>query len=144
MKEGCSQAQRKKEYIKNNHEHFCNLIGDYKDKTILGVVITNYPLFSGYLRLGIPIVDAHSFESYFTGGSILWKSASQEGDKHVNQVEGAKLLYITNEEFNKNINRYLMHPPVVEMVMNNTSINMKKCIPSNSDFGVFSVTASIE
>lgn len=144
LKEGCSQAQRKKEYIKNNHEHFCNLIGDYKDKTILGVVITNYPLFSGYLRLGIPIVDAHSFESYFTGGSILWKSASQEGDKHVNQVEGAKLLYITNEEFNKNINRYLMHPPVVEMVMNNTSINMKKCIPSNSDFGVFSVTASIE
>ncbi|SEG16325.1 hypothetical protein [Parabacteroides chinchillae] len=125
LKEGCSQAQRKKEYIKNNHEHFCNLIGDYKDKTILGVVITNYPLFSGFLRLGIPIVDAHSFESYFTGGSILCRSAFQEGDKHVNQVEGAQPLYMTNEEFNKNINHYLMHPPVVEMVMDNTSINMK-------------------
>lgn len=143
LKEGCEKLREKMGFLKREHEVLRNVIGEYENKTMVGVVITNYPLFSGFSRNNIPIVDAHVFEAYFTGGTIFKKRCFKEEEQYINQIDDVRLLYATDEEFNKNIIRYLQNPPIVEMALKYTHVNYMKRMPDKPDFNIYTASADM-
>lgn len=143
LKVGGEKLRNKMEFLKREHAVLRSIIGDYENKIMIGVVITNYPLFSSFSRNNIPIVDAYVFEAYFTGGTIFKKRCFKKEEQYINQIEDVRLLYATDEEFNKNIIGYLQNPPIVEKALECTRVNYIKRIPDNPDFNIYTASADM-
>ena len=88
-------------------------------------------------------MDAHVFEAYFTGGTIFKKRCFKEEGQYVNQIEDVRLLYTTDEEFNKNIIGYLQNPPIVEKALKYIRVNYMKRTPDNPHLHLYTASADM-
>lgn len=104
---GAEQALRKMEYVKAHPNLFVEL-GDVSKKRIIPVVLTNYPVYSGFEFKGVNVTDAHTFISYFNTGYITRREMSLGG----NYIVDAKTFYRNETEFSNNFENYLKNDPV--------------------------------
>lgn len=111
---GAEQALKKADYMRKHPELFEDL-GDVGQKKIIPVVLTNYPIFSGFEHKGVYVIDSHSFISYFNAGYITMRKMSV----NANPIRKAKFFYRNETEFSSQFEGYLQDGPV-------KSIHMKK------------------
>ena len=72
---GAEQALKKADYMRKQPDLFEDL-GDVSKKKIIPVVLTNYPIYSGFEHKGVDVIDSHSFISYFNAGYITMREMS--------------------------------------------------------------------
>lgn len=101
------QVKIKSQFLEDNKKSFTKL---NLQKKIVRVVITNYPLYTGIIIDGVPVIDFRILESYIQLG-YNGQGISQSG----NMRELNKTYFYNNEdEFSENIEKYLIKPDVVE------------------------------
>lgn len=101
------QVKIKSQFLEDNKKSFTKL--DLQKK-IVRVVITNYPLYTGIIIDGVPVIDFRVLESYIQLG-YNGQGISQSG----NMRELNKTYFYKNEdEFSENIEKYLIKPDAVE------------------------------
>lgn len=115
LAEGIGQLKRKAEFVINNQQDFKK--GSYFEKRIVTAVITNYPMFSGYIIDNIPITDFSLIENYFISGSL------NKGTLDKDNNDSATIKYYQNEdELSNNLNAFLKNPIPIEDKLNDTYI----------------------
>lgn len=114
LKEGVSQIKRKKDFIEKTSKDL-NL--DCFQKKLVPTVITNYPMFSGYIIDDIPITDFSLLENYFINGAL--NKAQMKFEKNQIGIDENKYLplkyYENEDELSDNFEPFLIDPiPVKE------------------------------
>ena len=114
---GAKQAKKKTAFMQQHPELFAEL-GDIRGKKILPVVVTNYPVFSGFEYDGIYVTDAHSFVSYINVGNITVTAFTKDSMKLVKEA-----WFYTNEaEYASKFEQYLKENPVKKFYMDKMTI----------------------
>lgn len=113
LKDGAEQINRKIEFLKNNINDFPNT--DILSKKIIKAVITNYPIFSGYIIQDVPIVDFSLLENYFIHGSLN-KGKMTIGKTPIEFEDVNIIRYYNNEdEMCENLQDFFLKPiPVID------------------------------
>lgn len=109
---GAEQALRKMEYMKVHPELFAEL-GDVGKKKIIPVVLTNYPVYSGFEHKGVYVIDSHTFICYFNSGYITKREMAMDE----NPIVDVGLFYRNETEFSANFENYLKNDPVKNIHM---------------------------
>lgn len=126
LKNGCEQARRKADFVKNNPNLF-NQLGDYCHKEIVPVVITNYPTFTGLCHSNVYVTDAHSFLSYIFSGMM----ATRELQINIDCPISVQYFYRNESEFSSNFKRYIQKNPLKEELKKSIHID-NNIITTNS------------
>lgn len=115
LSEGAEQVNRKTEFLKNNIKDFEN--ETFLSKPLVKLVITNYPLFSGYIIEGVPITDFSLIENYFINGALgkgrikITKKGMEVDDSFQSEIK----YYHNENEFSDNLENFFMNPiPITE------------------------------
>lgn len=112
LKGGAEQAKRKADFMREHPETFTDL-GDVRNKKIIPVVLTNYPMYAGFEHEGVYVIDSHTFASYFAAGYMT----KREMGKDSNDIVDAKFFYNSETEFSANFENYLKDQPVKKIHM---------------------------
>lgn len=140
LKQGVKQVKRKKEFIDNYKQEIPEIGNQIDNKTIIPIVITNFPMFSGYIIDGIPIADYYLFESYF-------KSGKMSNGKIILGVEDEIVkeffYYKGEDEMNKNIDDFFHHPYPVEEIKKIFQIVEQKVSLEIFDYDLYATSAQI-
>lgn len=105
--EGCEQAIRKADFIKNNPQYF-NTLGDYSSKIIIPFVITNYPTFTGFSHKDVYIIDSHSFLAYIQSGIMTMRQLTLT----IDPIKRFKKFYYNEDQFSNEFIKFLSDNPV--------------------------------
>jgi len=114
LKIGSQQVVRKSAYLEKHAEEFKKDIGDIKGKTIIKLVITNYPIFAGCSLDGIPVIDFHWLEGFVTHNKLIHYLSKNEGGRLVNEPQNALTLYNNETEFCANFEQQMRSPAIIE------------------------------
>lgn len=117
LEDGAKQAKRKTEFMRQHPELFAEL-GDITKKRILPIVVTNYPIFTGFDYEGIYVIDAHSFVSYINVGNMTVTEFSKNSMRLVKE----RRFYTNEIEYSINFEQYLKENPVKRIYMANMTI----------------------
>jgi hypothetical protein len=115
LSDGAKQINRKIDFIQKNIEDFKD--ERYLYKPIIKLVITNLPLFSGYLIDEVAITDFSLIENYFISGTLnkgkmMINSRGLEIDD--SYISGIK-YYRNEDEFSENLESFFKNPiPISE------------------------------
>ena len=109
---GAEQALRKVGYMKAHPEQFAEF-GDVGKKKIIPVVLTNYPVYSGFEHKGVYVIDSHTFICYFNSGYITKREMAMDE----NPIVDVRLFYRNETEFSANFENYLKDDPVKSIHM---------------------------
>lgn len=112
LAEGCVQAVRKMEFVRNNHQLFSRL-GNIASKRFIPMVITNYPAFTGFCYDGAYVIDSHSFLAYIHSGLMTMRELSESG----NEILKAGNFYSDEDEFSDRFADYLADNPHKKRLM---------------------------
>lgn len=115
LSEGAKQINRKTHFLNENIEHFKK--NSFLSKPIVKLVITNYPIFSGYEIDGVSIADFSLLENYFINGAL--SKGRMVGTKmgvEINNAFSSEIKYYNNEdEFSDNLDNFFKNPvPISE------------------------------
>lgn len=109
LREGCEQAKRKADFVRQHPEYFKEL-GDYSDKKLLPFVVTNYPTFVGFEHEGVYVVDSHSLLAYLQCGIMSMREMGIDDDP----IRGIRMLYHNEDEFSNNIEGFFAKNSIKE------------------------------
>lgn len=109
LKEGCEQAKRKAEFVRQHPEYFKEL-GNYSGKRFLPFVVTNYPTFVGFEHEGVYVVDSHSLFAYLQCGIMSMREMGINDEP----IRGIRMLYHNEDEFSNNIEDFFLKNPIKE------------------------------
>ncbi len=104
------QLNTKCQFLIDNQEHFKEIYS-LQDRKIIKVVILNYPVFTGAVVEGIPVIDINLFLSYFQSCKMTTRAFGIDDMEEVETVP----YYTTEDEFCNNLESYLKESPIVKM-----------------------------
>lgn len=117
LSEGAEQINRKTKFLSDNKTHFKN--ESFMSKPLVRLVITNYPIFSGYIIEGVSITDFSLIENYFINGA-LGKGRMVGTKKGVEFDDSfhSEIKYYHNEnELSDNLENFFKNPiPISEKI----------------------------
>jgi Holliday junction resolvase-like predicted endonuclease len=100
------QINRKAEYLLKNKEKFPSICFE---KPHYRCVLINYPLLTGYLINGVPIIDIGALRQYidvgFSAGVVFQNGQEEHIDK--------KIFYSNEDEYSENLPGYILNPEVI-------------------------------
>ncbi len=145
LKRGSEQVVKKTKFILDNFNDFKSIIGEIENKEIINLVITNYPIFTGFQIDGIPVVDFYLLNSYVeTGKFTNVKRTSFNGkvisDENVNE----DLFYKDETEFCANFKNYMINPPAVEKIKPLIEVTEQKFSLGNEGEKMFVTAANFK
>lgn len=117
LEHGAEQAKRKVEFMKRHPELFSEL-GDISTRKILPIVVTNYPVFTGFEHEGVYVIDAHSFVAYINVGNMTIREMSKDST----HIVGETRFYNNETEYSANFEQYLKENPVKKIYMDKMTI----------------------
>lgn len=122
LSEGASQVKRKVNFIKNNIKDLSKY--ECLKKEIVSVVITNYPLFSGFIIDEIPITDFSLLENYFINGALSkGRMINNRGKLEIDENNADRIQYYKNEkELSENFKSFVENPVPVSEKLKEVSI----------------------
>lgn len=139
-----SQIRRKVEFLKKNQKIFKNEIRGLGDKEIVKIVITNYPLFTGYSINDVPIVDNFTFEQYFEIGEIKSIITKLENGFFKKYEINKKRFYNNKEELYSNMNSYFKVPLIVSEKLNDIKIENILILKDSDEINLYKECAVME
>lgn len=113
--EGAEQINRKTKFLIDNRDYFKN--NGFLSKPIVKLVITNYPIFSGYEIDGVPITDFSLLENYFINGRFgKGRMVGTKKGVEIDDTFHSEIKYYQNEdELSDNLERFFKNPiPITE------------------------------
>jgi len=122
LSEGVSQVKRKVNFIKNNIKDLSKY--ECLKKEIVSFVITNYPLFSGFIIDEIPITDFSLLENYFINGALSnGRMIYNKGKLEIDENNADRIQYYKNEkELSENFKSFIENPVPVSEKLKEVSI----------------------
>ena len=139
LEEGCEQAIRKSEFVRNHPAYFTSL-GDISNKRFVPFVITNYPTFTGFSHNGVYVIDSHSFLAYMQGGYVTMREMGMNEDP----VIAAKRFYQNENQYSDNFESYLQSNPIKEIFRKRIYIRDLPLMPESKDtYKVVSKSAEV-
>lgn len=139
LEEGCEQAIRKAQFIRNHPEHFLAL-GDFSNKRFVPFVITNYPTYTGLSHNGVYVIDSHSFLAYMQGGYVTMR----EMGMNENPIIAARRFYQNEDQYSDNFERYLQSNQIKELFKKRIYIRDLPLMPESKDtYKVVSKSAEV-
>lgn len=134
LDEAATQLQRKIEFLIKYKEKFAEEIDGIGEKEIIRVVVTNYPLFTGYSINNIPIIDNFTFEKYISMGKMRAYSVKYENNVlHEKELYEEK-FYQDKEGFYRNMQLYFKNPLVIKTPLKN--VRIKDSIIITKELGI--------
>ncbi|GAB3793974.1 hypothetical protein GCM10028819_06550 [Spirosoma humi] len=126
LKRGIEQVKRKTQFITENINVLADSFGEISDKDIFSIVITNIPNFTGLIYDDVPIIDIVALNNYFGMGELVIQSQN-------------KIIryYSNEEEFSKNIRKFLSRPPVVWSLKDRFRQYIKQITPDNFNLTIY-------
>ena len=115
LSEGVEQINRKAKFLKDNIDFFKN--NDFLSKPIVKLVITNYPIFSGYEIDRVSITDFSLLENYFISGKFgKGRMVGTKNGVEIDDTFHSEIKYYENEdELSDNLEHFLNNPvPIAE------------------------------
>jgi len=113
--EGAEQINRKAQFLINNIDYFKN--NSFLSKPIVKLVITNYPIFSGYEIDGVSITDFSLLENYFINGRFgKGRMVGTKKEVEIDDTFHSEIKYYQNEdELSDNLEKFFKNPiPITE------------------------------
>lgn len=146
LQKGADQIIRKAKFIEENGVEFANEIGDIKGKKIIKVLITNYPIYSGFELNEIPVIDFFMLESYIDSGVISnQKQVVEKGKYKSREIVSETKLYTDEDDFCGNFEDFLYAPPHIYESMKMFKFNVNKITPEFMEWeGYVEAVDSIE
>lgn len=140
LKQGVKQIKRKKEFIEKYKHEFAEIGNQIENRIIVPVVITNFPMFSGYTIDSIPIADYYLFESYFRSGKMSDEKIYRGGE-----TETVKefFYYKSEDEMNGNIDNFFRNPYPIEEIKKIYEIVEQKISLEMFDYDLYVTSAQI-
>lgn len=139
LEEGCEQAIRKSEFVRNHPAYFTSL-GDISNKRFVPFVITNYPTFTGFSHNGVYVIDSHSFLAYMQGGYVTMRKMGMNEDP----IIAARRFYQNEDQYSDNFESYLQSNPIKEIFRKRIYIRDLPLMPKSKDtYKVESKTAEV-
>ena len=133
---GAEQAKKKAAFVEKNPELFVEL-GDLRGKTVLPIVVTNFPTFVGFEHDGVYVIDSHSLISYLNVGCITMRELSLTG----NPIKQAQFFYNNEDEYSANFEQYLKKNPLKENYMPKVVVEDMTLMPNISPWKCYAKSA---
>jgi len=141
LKHAAVQVKRKVEFLKKHRNEVSSQTGDMSNKSLLPVIITNYPIYSTFKIDDVVITDFYLLEGYFGEGSFT-DSRLQQG-KSTGPTK--KYTYYLNEhEMNRNLLSYLENPPAVSTLRELFEIRPFKTSMDGLSYDIFVTSAQLK
>lgn len=115
LSEGAEQINRKTQFLIDNRDYFKN--NSFSSKPFVKLVITNYPIFSGYEIDGVSITDFSLLENYFINGKLgKGRIINNKKGTEINDTFHSEIKYYQNEdELSNNLESFFKNPvPITE------------------------------
>lgn len=123
LEKGAKQIKRKTEFIRQNKQNFQGY--SCFEKPLISLVITNYPIFSGYNIDGVPIVDFSLIENYIISG--VFGKGRMKATKNSLEIDNSfhsEIRYFKNEdELSNNIRSFFNNPIPIKEKLNDVSLD---------------------
>ncbi len=135
IQRGVKQIIRKTNFVLDNEEDFKSIIGEYRGKEIVKLVITNYPFFTSIMFDNVVIVDYYLLKAYVKAGQLVKMKIDFRDDTiKTSEFKKTEVFYTNEDQFSKNIRKYMENPPAVKelidmLTIKPTKISMKEDIP---------------
>lgn len=136
LKKASKQVKRKSDFLLRNKKNFEKEINNLDEKTIIKIVITNYPIFSGQKYQDIPIVDFNLIEHYFSTGKLklISKQIGEEGNITIETVDK---YYDNDSEMIANFQNFIDKPLPIFNKYDLINTSMLKVSPKDIGFDMF-------
>jgi hypothetical protein len=138
LEKGAQQIEKKADFVWNNPDFFEEVIGPIGNKKFVKLVITNFPLFTGYHLNEVPVVDFFLLNAYFNTGKIKNEKMYFSNDSTIKSETDSEIIFYKNEdEFCDNFEQCMSYPPAVEDLKEYFEIQNKKITPEYVNFDIF-------
>ncbi len=134
LSDGAEQINKKVEFLKSNISDFAS--ESYLSKPLVKLVITNYPIFSGYIIQGVPVTDFSLIENYFINGALgKGRMKATKKGVEIDDTFHSEIKYYHNEnELSDNLENFFKNPiPIAEKLkdvyIEETQISLPKANP---------------
>jgi len=140
LKQGVKQIKRKKDFIEKCKNEIPELHSHVENKKFVSIVITNFPMYSGCIIDGIPIVDFYLFESYFETGKMTDGRIKKHGKP---EVLKETFYYKNEDEMNSNLEQFFLQPYPIEELKSLYQIINQKISLEIFDYDLYVTSAQI-
>ena len=144
LKRGAAQVVRKADFFSRNSDGFKSITRPVDGKKLIRLVVTNYPIFAGCLIDDIPVIDFHWLEGYCKHNYLIEYSASGLKGQLTSQIEQAKILYGSEDEFNANFEMQMRNPVIIEQLKSSVSVKETRMTFSDFPIGLYYEHASFD
>jgi hypothetical protein len=141
LKEAAGQVKRKMAFLKLYESEVTSQTGDMTGKTIVPIIITNYPIYTTFEIEGVIITDFYLLEGYFGEGAYTDAKMSADGSSEVVQRHE---YYTTEKEMNQNLSSYLQNPPAVTVLKKMFEIRPFKVTMDDMDYDIYVTSAQLK
>jgi hypothetical protein len=144
LKGGAEQIVRKTKFILENQNDFIDDLGDISNKEPINIVITNYPLFTGFSYNNVPIIDFFLLDAYINSGTFTDNIIVSDNGKTIfNETIREIKYYNDEEEFCANFESNMKSPFVVKDLMSKFKLKMTKITPENFNYKIHILSAEM-
>lgn len=144
LKGGAEQIIRKSNFITENQKSFIDDIGDISGKEIVNLVITNYPLFTGFSFNDVPIIDFFLIDAYINSGTFTDNVIVLDNGKPIFNETIREIKYYSGEdEFCANFESNMKNPFVVKDLVEKFNLKMTKVTPENFNYQIHILSAEM-
>ncbi|MGN8055139.1 hypothetical protein ACTJKN_02625 [Pedobacter sp. 22163] len=141
LKHGSLQVIRKAAFILENADDLSAQIGEIKGKEIVKLVITNYPLYTGYELNGVAVVDYFLIESYLSSGRITGNAVTSENGFITTSETSEIVLQTSEDELNANFKSNMYSPKAVEEALKLVKLTTNKITPEGLNLQIYAQSA---
>ena len=144
LRKGCNQIVRKADFLSANSKCFKPILGELSNKRILKLVITNYPQFSGYNYMDVPIVDSHLFLHYFNTGRMTTYAASKKEGHVFNDIVNEIKFYRNEQELIENLESFFKSPIPINKILNEIEIVKTEITIGDIGYKIYTNSAELK
>jgi hypothetical protein len=140
LSEGVKQVARKTNFLKDWYSEISILSNELVGKELIPIVITNYPLYTGYEIDGVPIIDFCLLEGFFSSGKMTENKIFPDGRREIIKQH----IYYKNEnEMNASLKTFFRKPYPVEELAAYFEIIDQKLSFDNFGYELYATAAVI-
>lgn len=138
LKDGAKQIVRKSKFIEENQIKFIDDLGDVSNKRFVNLVITNYPLFTGFSFYNVPVVDFFLMDAYINSGTFTDNILiAQNGRPIFNETIREIKFYSGEDEFCNNFQSNMSNPFSVSQLKEKFKLTMAKITPESMNYQIY-------
>lgn len=137
LRDGAGQIVRKSNFIKENQTNFIDDLGDVSNKEFINLVITNYPLFTGFSFHNVPVIDFFLLDAYINSGTFSDNIIVSDNGKPIFNETIRELKYYSDEdEFCNNFESNMNSPFAVNDLKGKFKLTKARITPENFNYQV--------